>query len=1239
MTRPAFGRILGIGIVVLATVTGALSAAAQGERAESADLIRRRAELQEAVARFGDNAPGLLSPLSRLGYALLDDGRPAEAERVFRRQLAIGMARFPDRVETAHPLHHLGETYRRTRRCAEALPLYRQALAIRERRIGPDHGDIARSLTVIGLCQMELTRFAEAEDVLKRALAMRERLSGDESAEAATVANDLGDLYARTGRNAEAIAVLRRAAASREQLFGGADSRLLSPLARLGYALLEDSQYDNAEQVFRRQIAIAETRFPPGHAERAFPLYNLGEAYRRRGDCVQAEPLLMQSLELRERLFGPVHDQVARSLIGLAQCFGATARFAEAERDFRRALEILEATRGTDSLDVSSAALTFAQFYNSALRFAEAEPLLLRALAIRERQYGPDDLRLPAVLNGLTRIYRSTDRYREAEATARRSLSIRETVYGAEHEFTAGSVQELGSLYMLMGRYAESEQLKRRALSTFERVFGPEHRSTGEALASLAETYYQQGRFAEAVELFQRAVGVLENSAGTGHPILTFPLRMLGLSYRRAGQVEAGLPHLVRSLAVSEAAYGADSRRVAQAANALARSYIDIGRHEEAEALLHRSLAIHEKTVGADSTLAAYDRLNLARTMNARSRFGEAEALAQRAVDNLVRVRGAEDFQAAWGRTVLGEALEKQDRLEPALAQLRLATAAFQEQMDRASGERSGAGLTEQTSYRSAFMDHAFLLWRAQNADAARRRDLTAEAFTVVQLAQATGTESAVARMAARFASGTDALARLIRSREDALELWRSKDATLLQLVGRPRAERDAGQEAKLRAEVEALDTRLTQLDERIAREFPQYASLATPRPVPLSEIQALLRPDEAMVLWLAGSRRSLIMAVRRDRTLFARVDVPRAELNQAVRDLRKGLDPSEVTSLSDIPPFDTTKAHLLYNSIFAPIAPALDGARHVFLVPDAGLQSLPLGVLVTAPPSGPITEMKGYREVNWLASRYATTVLPSVGSLKSLRRFARTARASAPFLGIGDPLLEGHPGATRGVNLARLYSRGAVADADEVRKLPPLPDTADELTAMARTLGAQNGDLYLGPRATEAQVRGVDFRRYRVVAFATHGLMAGEFSDIGEPALVLTPPARATPDNDGLLTASEIAGLQLDADWVILSACNTAAADGAPGAEGLSGLARAFFYAGSRALLVSHWAVLSDAAVKLTTRMLRESSADPALPRSEAHRRAMLALAADAENPHYAHPMFWAPFVVVGEGGPSRLP
>jgi CHAT domain-containing protein len=136
------------------------------------------------------------------------------------------------------------------------------------------------------------------------------------------------------------------------------------------------------------------------------------------------------------------------------------------------------------------------------------------------------------------------------------------------------------------------------------------------------------------------------------------------------------------------------------------------------------------------------------------------------------------------------------------------------------------------------------------------------------------------------------------------------------------------------------------------------------------------------------------------------------------------------------------------------------------------------------------------------------------------------------------------------------------------------------------------------------------------------------------EPGLILTPPNTATEGDDGYLSASEITNLKLDADWVILSACNTAAGS-TEGAEALSGLARAFFYAGARALLVSHWAVASEATVKLITGAVERMTSDKRIGRAEAMRQSMLALI-DKGEAYEAHPAFWAPFVVVGEGAAS---
>jgi CHAT domain-containing protein len=271
------------------------------------------------------------------------------------------------------------------------------------------------------------------------------------------------------------------------------------------------------------------------------------------------------------------------------------------------------------------------------------------------------------------------------------------------------------------------------------------------------------------------------------------------------------------------------------------------------------------------------------------------------------------------------------------------------------------------------------------------------------------------------------------------------------------------------------------------------------------------------------------------------------------------------------------------------------------------------------------------YSDVEWLLKKYPITVLPAVGSLRALRAFAKPKPAAEPFVGFGDPVFEGGAGAARNVTLAKLFSRGTVADVRELRQLDRLPETADELRAIAASLNGETRNLYLGPDATETRLKSLDLTSFRHIVFATHGLMAGDIRGLAEPGLVLTPPQQGSDLDDGILTGSEIAQLKLNADWVILSACNTAAADGTPGAEGLSGLVKAFFYAGARSLLVSHWAVSSEAAVAITTRIFEESAGGAS--KSQALQRSTLALLQRQDKLYLQHPSMWAPFIVVGEG------
>jgi CHAT domain-containing protein len=819
-------------------------------------------------------------------------------------------------------------------------------------------------------------------------------------------------------------------------------------------------------------------------------------------------------------------------------------------------------------------------------RYAEALPLAVESLAIREKVHGPDHLDVASSLNELALVYNYQGRYAEAERLHKRSLAIWEKAGRADQTDIATGLLNLASVYRAQGRDNEAEPLIQRSLTMWENALGPDHPGVATTLGHLAGMYQAQGRYAEAEPLYRRSLAIMEKALGARYPqLIARGLDDLASLYHDQGRYAEAEPLAKRSLEIYEGSLGADHPQTAGSLKTLAELYRAQGRYAEAEPLFERSLEIHEESVGADHPDLATSLDRLARLYKDQDRIADAVAASSRAVGILARRFG----ETPEGRTVGSD--------------------------------------TEQRTYRGVFMHHIALV--DAGADAAAQ----AEAFSVAQLASASSTGRTVAGMAARFAAGSDALAAVVRERQDLADRWQRLDAALVKAASQPPDARDRAAEAGSRARLEETGRLLDALDARIAKEFPQYAELSHPKPLDLAATQALLGPDEAMLVYLVDDDATWLWALRRDDAGVLKIEIGAKALAAEVTALRAQLDPEQNPTLK---PFAATRAHELYERILEPAAPLLRGARHVFVVPDGALESLPIGVLVTQRPGKEPDTPADHRAIAWFAREHAVAVLPSVGSLRALRQFASGTAAAAPFAGIGNPVLEGTPGAARGVKLGSLF-RGASADVDAVRRLTPLPETADELRAVAKALGADDDALFLGERASEPVLRRAGLERYRVLSFATHGLMSGDLKGLAEPALVLTPPAQATPENDGLLTASKVATLTLNAEWVVLSACNTAAADGTPDAGGLSGLAKAFFYAGARSLLVSHWSVPSQATVTLITGAFAALKQDRSIGRAEALRRAEMAMFDLSNPPEFSHPMAWAPFVLAGEGGAGR--
>ncbi len=564
-----------------------------------------------------------------------------------------------------------------------------------------------------------------------------------------------------------------------------------------------------------------------------------------------------------------------------------------------------------------------------------------------------------------------------------------------------------------------------------------------------------------------------------------------------------------------------------------------------------------------------------------------------------------------------------------------------------------------------------------KNTDVAK---LTDEAFRVSHWAENSSASRALAQMATRFSKGNSAISAKIRARQDLAIDWQLTNNKLLKAISRASESRQLNDEKQLRVRLKSIEDRLHKLDRLISSSFPEYAILANPQPLSIKQVQSLLEPDEVLVALLdtveqqEGHSQTFIWAVSKDKVIWAQSELGGKALREKVATLRRALDPSNGTrgvkktrglATDSENDFDLTLAHELYRELLGPVEELLVDKKHLLVMPSGPLTALPFHVLVSKPPNAGLLGYEMFRQAEWLMKQLAITTLPSVSSLQALRGITRNGtRARLKLIGFADPVFSpALPDAAKTAEASRSkggaepeagkraknkavsrkektgyasFFRGGLTDLSAISQLAQLPETRTELTSIARTLKIPQSDILLGRDATESIVKRQKLDQYRIVYFATHGLVAGDIRDLAEPALAFSVPLEASEEDDGLLTASEVAQLKLNADWIVMSACNTASGD-RPGAEALSGLARAFFYAGAKTLLVSHWPVYSDAATALTTRafslMSKSEQQGNPIGRSEALRRAMLALMRDRSKDDNAHPGVWAPFVVVGEG------
>jgi CHAT domain-containing protein len=506
----------------------------------------------------------------------------------------------------------------------------------------------------------------------------------------------------------------------------------------------------------------------------------------------------------------------------------------------------------------------------------------------------------------------------------------------------------------------------------------------------------------------------------------------------------------------------------------------------------------------------------------------------------------------------------------------------------------------------------------AAAADPANAQPVLAEMFNAAQLAQGGVTSRQIDQAAVRLAGSArdpragDAIRRYQDAQLALAEALRGRDELLAE-------RRVAGTEAA-ESRLAAARRALAEADAELQAAAPAYGQLVQ-QPVAARDVLAALRPEEAFASVVLTGPGGWTFVLREGRIAAAPVEGGEPRIRALVRRVRAGIERTG----PGLPRYDTAAAAELYAVTLGRLDNALQGATALAVAPSGPLLALPFEVLLTGP-----ADPARLAEAPFLVRRMAVAHVPAPGNFVALRRLQPSA-ASQPWFGFGD-----FRPASRAQAARTFPGQGCTESAALLASLPPLPAAVRELGAARQLLGG--GQELIGGAFTAQAVQRAPLRDARVLHFATHALLPAEIACQPEAAILASTPAAAPDASASLLTASAVANLELDADLVILSACNSGGPGGSTAGESLSGLARAFFYAGARSLMVTHWSVDDRMAAYLVAQTLAGTRQGNGI--SAALRGAQLAVLQDAGRglpPEAAHPFFWATFALIGEGGSMR--
>jgi tetratricopeptide (TPR) repeat protein len=1167
--------------------------------------VHKKEGLLELVRRYKGYTPEMCKEklrgddLIEEGLALYGKGQYQEALDACRQSLEI-FRRIGDVSREAISLIGIGDVYYKLGQYQEALDSYRQSLEI-FRRIG----DVSReviSLVGIGNAYYGLGQYQEALSHHMQSLGIVRRI-GDVSGQAykAIDQGKMEELIRQAGPDVVFNVVIELADCSIKDRAEGKDG----------------STYSDAAEVMAAVYATVSKK------------EGLLELVRRyKGYTPEM---------CKEKLRGDNLSNEGSALYKKGQWKESLERWDEALKMFQRIGDACGETRSFGSIGV---------VYHELGQYEKAREYYNQALEIaRKIEDVADEAKS---LNGMGVAYKDLGQYEKAVEYHRQALEIKRKIRDIADE--AKYLNDIGVAYNSLGQYAKALENYGQALELARKIGDVATDVEARSLIGIGVIYHELGQYEKArEEYYEQALEIYRKTGDKKGEVVD--LNNIGLAYTDLGQYEKAIEYHLQALEIAQKID--DQKDESASLASIGNLYYIVDLYAEAMEYFKQSLEIDRKigyVAGEAHTLN-----NIGLCYFNLKQYSKAIETLQKSIKISEQFS---DLETAWrSYRGLGEALWKSGKGEEAIAQYKKAVEVIEELYQFTKGFREEERSSMIGKKLHVYKEFIELLLELHKKSPNKGYDK--EAFIISEKTKSRTFQELMAKAGAKivFAGEVkdETFKKMVEKEQQLIVEITNLRTLLTQELAKPEKERSQEVIDSLKSQLSKSEKTLSDLEKEIEAKYPRYADLKRPKPLIVEELQEILKPDEMVISYAVGKDKLVAFVIAKGCFKMIELSIRPGDVAQLVKQFRRGLE--DIYELKDLEQFDPETAYTLFQWLIAPLSADLKGVTKLYISADGILYTLPFEALVDQEVNtkafrearrqgrqGRGAYLGEYATLHYVVETYTITYLPSASVLRSMRKYEKAGygKWAKPLIAFADPIFgseekaEGKKGVqSKGVSKETELTAQILTRSTGSKGLDRLKESAQEAEVISKELKGKKEDIYLREKATEENIYKTNLKDSRYLLFSTHGLLGGDFSGVAEPALALTlidnPPGR-----DGFLTMSEVLGLDLNSELIILSACNTSGkGDKAGEGEGFVGLTRSFMYAGGKSLLVTHWSVESESARDLMVNTMRLMKGKT---RPDALREAKLSMKKSIrqkgkEKLSLSHPFFWAPFVLVGDG------